>query len=116
MYRMYSVYEVITQLRSCAVQIRANGGYVKSDVWLQIQADLFNKEVLVTEVAEASALGAAFLSMAAVGAVPDLKCLLPGMKPRRMISPVIANHEAYMNIYKKAKELYSNVYGETNTI
>lgn len=110
MYRMYSIYEVMACLNSNAKQIRANGGYVKSDIWLQIQADIFNKEILVSGVGEASALGAAFMGMVAVGAVRDIRQLLPGMKPRKVVTPVEENHNIYKRMYKLAKEVYESVY------
>lgn len=109
MYRMYSVYEVISGLRDSAVHIRANGGYAKSDVWLKMQADIFNKEILVSGVEEASALGAAYLCMLALGEVRDIKKLLPGMQPKKVIAPSPENHEIYAKAYKSAKELYENV-------
>jgi len=106
MYRMYSVYEVISQIKDSAVHIRANGGYARSDVWLKMQADIFNKEILVSGVEEASALGAAYLCMYALGEVSDMKRLLSGMHPKKVITPSAENHEIYKEAYKKAKTLY----------
>lgn len=110
-YRMYSVYEVISQLKDSAIRINANGGYAKSDVWMQIQADIFNKEILVSGVEEASALGAAFLCMFSLGAVKNMKQLLPGMKPRKVIVPIQENHEMYKEAYRRSSEIYEKVYG-----
>ena len=112
MFRMYSVYEVMMELRDNATQIRANGGYTKSDLWLQIQADIFNKEILVPEVQEASSLGAAFLCMAALG-LTDLKKVLPGMRPVKKIRPIDGNHEIYMKAYELSKKIYYQVYPDS---
>jgi len=110
LFRMYSIYEVISVLRDSAVQIRANGGYAKSDIWLKMQADIFNKEILVPPVEEASALGGAFLAMAAVGAVKDWRVLLPSMEPRSVIKPSEENHRVYRQIYEKFKDIYEKLY------
>lgn len=110
MYRMYSVYEVMSRLRDSSKQIRANGGYVKSDIWLQIQADIFNKEILVSDVSEASALGAAYLSMVSVGTVKDIRQLLPAMESKKVIMPIEENHEVYNRAYKLAKQVYESIY------
>lgn len=110
MYRLFSVYEVLSALRNGTPQIKANGGYAKSDLWLQIQADLFNREVLVSEVTEASALGAAYMAMLALGAVGDIKSLLPAMKPRKAIRPIAENADAYRKTYETAMKVYNSIY------
>lgn len=110
MYRMYSVYEVMSGLRNNAKQIRANGGYIKSEIWMQIQADIFNKEILVSGVGEASALGAAYLSMVALGVIKDMKQLLPAMESRKVITPIEENHEVYKKVYELSKQIYNSVY------
>lgn len=111
MFRMYSVFEVISGIKDSVRQIRANGGYVKSDVWMQIQADVFNKEITVASIGEASVFGAAYVAMAAVGAIPDMKTLLPHVKGERVIRPVPGNHEVYRETYKKAMEIYHTIGG-----
>lgn len=110
-YRMFSVYEVITQLNNNVKQIMANGGYTNSDIWLQIQADIFNKEIAVAGIGEAAAFGAAYVAMAAVGAVASLRHPLPCMKPQKVVCPVEDNHIVYKDGYKQFKELYSRIYG-----
>jgi len=110
MYRMYSVYEVISKLRNTATQIKANGGYVKSDLWMQMQADIFNKEILVSGVGEASALGAAYICMFSLGAVRDLKQILPSMHPRKVIVPNPEHHEVYTRAYELSQQIYNCIY------
>lgn len=112
MYRLYSVYEVLSALRNNASQIRANGGYANSDLWLQIQADLFSKEVLVSSVTEASALGAAYTAMYALGAVKDIKSLLPSMAVSKVVRPIEENTLAYNRMYTLAMQVYGSLYND----
>lgn len=116
MYRLYSVYEAISCLDKNAVQIRATGGYIRSEAWLQMQADIFNKEILVCPVIETSALGAAYLAMVAVGAAGSIRDTLPSMKPRKVITPVAENHEIYALAYKRAMEVYNNNFQQSSGI
>ena len=60
-------------------------------------------------VEEASALGAAYLCMYALGEVSDMKRLLSGMHPKKVITPSAENHEIYKEAYKKAKTLYESI-------
>lgn len=105
-YNMYSIYKIIEKLDGNVNTIVANGGYVNSNVWLQIQADIFNKDIAVARVGEASAFGAAYTAMAAVGAIESLQKVLPQMKPVKVIKPIKENVEIYRNTYKQFKELY----------
>jgi gluconokinase len=109
MFRLYSVFEVMTQLKNRAIRIMANGGYTNSEPWLQMQADIFNKEILVPEVQEASALGAAFLTMVALGAA-EFDTVLKGMQPNMLVKPIAGNHEIYMKAYELSNQIYKSVY------
>ena len=109
MFRLYSVFEVMTELKDRAVRIMANGGYTNSAPWLQMQADIFGKEILVPEVQEASALGAAFLTMITLGAAtPDT--MLKGMQPKSIVKPIAGNQEIYLKAYELSKQIYNSVY------
>jgi gluconokinase len=110
MYRMYSVYEAVTRVSDNVRQIRANGGYVKSDIWLRMQAGIFNKEIAVTGVAEAAAFGAAYMSMYASGAIDNLNTELPCMSPVKVYRPNGQDAEKYAEMYGKFKQLYERLY------
>jgi gluconokinase len=109
-YRLFSVYEAITAINSNVKQIKANGGYAKSDIWLQMQADIFNKEIAVAGIDEASVFGAAYNAMAAVGAVKGLKSGISAMEPSRVIKPDPENTEMYREQFKLFKDIYNKIY------
>ncbi|MEM2539176.1 MAG: FGGY-family carbohydrate kinase, partial [Candidatus Bathyarchaeia archaeon] len=53
--------------------IVARGGGARSDLWLQIQADIFNSKVLKVDVEEDPAFGAALLAGIGIGIYRDFK-------------------------------------------
>ncbi|HHW48667.1 MAG TPA: gluconokinase [Clostridiaceae bacterium] len=110
MYRMFSVYEAITRLNNNVRQIKANGGYIKSDIWLKIQADIFNKEIAVAGIGEAAVFGAAYTAMVAVGAINGFNKILPEMQPLKVVKPNPENVEVYRNAYNRFKDLYCRIY------
>lgn len=110
MFRMFSVYEAITELNNNVKQIKANGGYIKSDIWLKIQADIFNKEIAVAGIGEAAVFGAAYTAMVAVGALSGFNQILPEMQPLKVIKPDPENVEIYREAYKSFKDLYAKLY------
>lgn len=111
-YRMYSVYEAMTSINDNVRQIRANGGYTASDIWLQIQADVFGKEIAVAGVEEASVFGAAYTAMVAVGEVSSLKQFLPAMEVKKIIKPIEANTVIYRKSYQQFRDIYQKLYGD----
>lgn len=113
MYRLYSVYNTMSALTPDTQEIRATGGYTHSDTWLRIQADLFGKEITVPLCEEASSLGAAFLSMASLGAVPGIDERLPGVADKRRLLPDYATHLAYQESFSRAMDLYGKVHGDS---
>jgi gluconokinase len=110
MYRMFSLYEILSGLNDNVKQVRANGGYVNSEIWLAIQADIFGREIAVAGIGEATAFGAAYAAMAATGAIRDMKVPLPAMEPRRIILPDLSRHEIYKEGFSKFKDLYRRIY------
>ena len=53
-------------------EVRASGGGAKSDLWLQMQADIYGSKVVTTNVTEGAAFGAAVLAGVASGVYNDL--------------------------------------------
>ncbi len=53
-------------------EIRASGGFRRSEFWLKLLADILGKKVIVPVPKEGSALGAAVLAMLGTGAIKDL--------------------------------------------
>lgn len=109
MYRLFSVFEVLSELIEKPSTIVTNGGYVNSDIWLQIQADVFSRELAVARVGEAAALGAAYTAMVAEGAVSGFKERLPAMEPLKIVKPLKDNIEVYRREYSRFCWLYSKL-------
>jgi len=54
-------------------QVRASGGGVRSQVWLQILADVLRTEIATVNTAEGAAYGAALLAAVGAGAFPSVE-------------------------------------------
>ncbi|KAL6767449.1 hypothetical protein ACKKBF_B35280 [Auxenochlorella protothecoides x Auxenochlorella symbiontica] len=87
--------------------ITCAGGPTRSDLWLQLHADISNIPLRLTEVAEAPALGSAILAAVAAGWYPSIPDAVRGMVHiARTVQPNPAVHEAYRESYAAYKELY----------
>lgn len=92
-------------------RLRAIGGGAKSDLWMQLKADITGVPVETTRVTEAGCLGAAFLAGQGIGVyrspheILNIATVDTVFEPRRAIS------KQYEESYQTYKELRSRVKG-----
>ncbi len=83
------------------------GGATRSDLWLQIHADVSDLPLSLTRVADAPALGSAILAAVGAGLDDDIAGGADAMvEVVRTIEPDPARHEAYRPIYQVYKDTY----------
>ncbi len=74
----------------------AAGGPTKSQLWMQIHADVSNVPITLPEVPDGPALGSAILGAVGAGLFPDIQSAASQMvRVRSRIEPNPAAHEAY---------------------
>jgi gluconokinase len=84
------------------ITIMASGGFGKSELWLQMVADVFQMKVIVAETIEASAWGAVLIGFKATDiAVPSEN------KIGKTFLPNIDSKEIYEQSFEKFKKIYS---------
>ena len=96
-------------------ELRAVGGGAKSNLWLQIKADVTGCRILSLGVEEAGVAGAAMLAGVAAGVYRTLDEAAPAfVRVRREIEPDPRNHGIYRQNfarYKEARTRISDLYG-----
>ena len=86
-------------------EIRSLGGASKSDVWMQIKADVLNLTVTTTECEEATSLGAAILGAVACGDFKDTsECIKSMVRIKKRYVPG-KNAEVYPEFFKQYQHL-----------
>jgi len=102
--------DLVEELGVPVGEVRSIGGGARSDLWLQIKADVLQKAVTAVEVEEASLLGAALLGAVATGHVASLAEGVQRMvRTRRVIQPQPENFTAYQQGYSRYIELYDRL-------
>jgi xylulokinase len=66
-YSLVDCMDIINEMGIAVDEVRASGGGGKSEVWRQMQADMFNCEVVTINSSEGPALGVAILALVGVG-------------------------------------------------
>lgn len=108
-YSLYQVTEILEQSIAPCRKILASGGFTASPLWLQMVADLFNKEVQVTENADASAIGAVFVGMCALGILDKPEDAAQFVSVKKVYSPDPANRPVYLRNYRIFTGLYEKL-------
>ncbi|MEO6916784.1 MAG: gluconokinase [Chitinophagaceae bacterium] len=104
----YSLKEILRALEECDAPvdtIYASGGFIKSALWLQILSDITGKKILVSHEGDASALGAAFMGMAATGLIKDLSQVKQLTRTGEVITPGDDNRQIYERGYSIFRKL-----------
>jgi gluconokinase len=102
-----ALYSIAAAMESAGLlidQVHVSGGFVQSEEWLQILADIFNRKICLINAEDASAVGAAYLGFKSLNLIQDYDDL----KPKKDVSytPNTENHA----IYKKAFVIYESLY------
>ncbi len=88
-------------------KIVLSGGGATSPLWRQIQADVYNREVLTVNTREEAATGAAILAGAGVGIYPSVqKACAELIRPECSTSPHHENASRYAELHEVYRSLY----------
>ena len=103
--------EVFKELDVKIERVIASGGGAKSRVWRQMQADIFNKEISMTQSIEQAAMGAAILAGVGVGIYKDVEdgCKKVVKLKEEKIKPIPENVDIYNQQFKIYQSLYQDL-------
>lgn len=103
--------EILEELGAEASSVIASGGGASSRLWLQIQADIFEKPVYVSKVKEQACLGACILAGAGASILPSVEegCRRFALLEDEVFLPQRENQGVYRRGYEKYRELYKRL-------
>lgn len=105
LFNLFHCYQVLTQeMPNKNWEIIASGGYTNSPSMLQLQADIFNKEIKVTDISESTAFGAALIASSAIG-LQDWDKIDVSFK--KNIQPDLRRHSILSHKFKQYQKLWA---------
>jgi xylulokinase len=112
----FSLNESIDMFRSAGKSIDtvvSIGGGAKNPIWLQMQADIFQANVVALENEQGPGLGAAMLAAVGCGWFPSLEtCGHIFVKQTRIYTPNAVSGKQYEKLFR----IYQQVYSQTKEI
>ena len=99
---------VMDELGVACKHVVAAGGGARSDVWLQMQADIFERDVHRSASKEQACLGAAITAAIGVGKFSNYPeaCAACVEPPTKVFSPIEENVRVYRELFPIYRELY----------
>jgi gluconokinase len=104
-YALKNVLELIELSSSEIKEIHASGGFIKSNGWVQLLADVTGKPIVIVEREDASAIGAAYLAYRVLGINTEKFTT----HENRFINPHNSNTKEYFKFFQVYKTLYPGV-------
>ena len=109
--------DIFRELGAPIKEIRLGGGGAKSDLWRQIQADVYGQTVATIQADEGAAFGAAILAGVGAGAWESVDAACSAtIKVDRYIEPNSSAQEALEKNYKAYKMLHAALTPALNAI
>ena len=115
-YRMKSVMLTLADVAGPAHEIRVSGNFTRSDLWVQILADVFDREIHAPNVEEGAAFGAAVLGFVSAGALDDISATAEFVSVKKTYRPRPAEAEVYKMLFSIYNRIYWNLREEFSDI
>ncbi len=77
LFALFNICKTLEESGLTINEIHVSGGFVHSEIWLQLLADVFGKKIVLIRAEDASAQGAAFLAMKKLELIEEYKALMP---------------------------------------
>ncbi len=106
---MRDALSVMTQMNIPISEVRASGGGARSDFWRQLQADIYQQPIVITNASEGPAYGVALLAGVGTGAWASVEqACAAAIRTTTRIKPNARRAATYQKHY----EVYHKLYGD----
>lgn len=103
-FSLYQVLQIVESSTEKIEQLIVGGGFIHSQTWMQILADITGKKIYVIETEDSSAVGAALLSMKAMNVIDNYTAFKPDAS--KIVTPDLTNHRKYEENFSVFKNIY----------
>ena len=105
LYNLHQVFEALEHTSGHIEELRASGGFVRSPLWQQMLADIFERPIVVPAVVESSAFGAAVLALITLGEWPGPEEIATRSEIKARRYPIESNAKQYRHLRQMYNQL-----------
>ena len=114
---MRDAIEIMHEMNIAITQVRASGGGARSGFWRQLQADIYQQNIVLTNSSEGPAYGVALLAGVGTGAFKSVEQACKSaisqtakITPQKKTAALYARHyEVYRKLYGSLKDRYAEI-------
>ncbi len=107
LFTMRQCYDILVEVGGWPEEVLVSGGIVNSTPWMQMAADVFQREIKVTATTNESTVGGALAALEAVGGSEQVAGYEPGVV--KSFKPKAESAELYQPRYQRYLELYKTL-------
>ena len=107
-YSLYDVFNTLEEIKGIK-KIYVNGGLSESKIFIQVIADIFGRNILVSENHESSCFGAFIIGLKAIGEIENLEQYDTSKFIIETFKPNMKNNIRYKENFLVYKKLYENL-------
>ncbi|HKK82834.1 MAG TPA: FGGY family carbohydrate kinase [Atribacterota bacterium] len=106
LFNLYQNYKILSKVGDLPKEIHISGGIINSSFWLQMAADIFQREMSTSHLKHASLMGAAVTSLKVLGVIGNLQQYETDLG--KIIKPRKDQAELYQSRYSRYVDCYHN--------
>ena len=108
-FNLYHIGQALERQAGEPEKIFVNGGLARSPLWVQMLADVFGKDVYLSESHHSAAWGAAWTGLVALGKVESYEEIKKNIPIEAIIQPDQQRHEKYVEIFAKYQAIVADL-------
>lgn len=108
-FNLYHIGQSLEKVAGPPEKIYVNGGLARSDLWIQMLADMFHCDVYVSESHHSAAWGAAWTCLVALEKVPSFQAIKENIPIAAIVQPDEERHKKYRKIFAKYEALVQDL-------
>ena len=108
-FNIYQISQSLEKMAGESKKISVNGGLSKSELWVQILADIFGSDIHISDTHHNAAWGAAWTALVAIGEAESFDDIKENMPAEKVIHANNDNHEIYLKIFEKYERMVSDL-------
>lgn len=108
-YNLYHIGKALELQAGEPEKIYVNGGLAQSALWVQMLADVFGKDVYVSESHHSAAWGAAWTALVAIEKVGSFEAIKQNIPIEAVISPNEQAHAMYQKVFQRYMDISTDL-------
>lgn len=106
---LLGILQTLEEITGNINNIYASGGFIKSEKWVTLLAEILGRPLHITQAEDSSAAGAAIIAMKALGIINNLEETSSFFQIERTYEPNLTNTDAYKKNYTVYSALYDKL-------